>query len=234
MEGASGEASVILPIRPGARTPRAPRRRRRLAISGWIGIVLAFFASALIVVSAIDVFGSGPRDLRGLPVHFDPGALPTRSEVQQMHVTSTGGRLTVPAVGLNVPLDAMNAVGGKVDPPKFTAAYWIRNMGVSPAEADSGTVYVAMHSLRNGAVGPGNYLIDVGNQTARVHNGDKVGLDGVSYTVSGFEVIPKSEIGRRTDLWSRTPGQLVLITCLQNGHNTPSKNVIVITAKRSQ
>lgn len=199
-------------------------------MSGWAGIVLAVFSSALIVISLIDVFGSGPRDMRGLPVDFDPGSLPSRSEVQRMAVASTGGRLEVPAVGLSVPLDSMNAVDGKVDPPKFTTAYWIRNMGVSPADAATGTVYVAMHSLRNGAVGPGNYLIDVSNQTARMHNGDKVSLDGVSYAISGFEVIPKSEIGSRSDLWSRTPGQLVLITCLQNARNTPSKNVIVITA----
>lgn len=167
--------------------------------------------------------------MNGKPVTLDPGSIPV-SAARSHAVADTGYRLIVPSVGLDVPLGAMNDVDGQVTPPGFTSAYWIRNLGVPATDPAAGTVFVAMHSLRDGAVGPGNYLIDTTSQTPAVHVGARVSLAGVDYTVTGAEKILKTKVPYDRALWADQPDRLVLITCLQNPHNTESPYNIVITA----
>lgn len=88
-----------------------------------------------------------------------------------------------------------------------------------------------MHSLRNGAVGPGNALIDIDHGTARIDTGATITVDDVDYTVTGTRHIPKTEL-TNSDFWTTGPDELVVITCLQRPEGGPSTDNIVITAER--
>lgn len=169
--------------------------------------------------------------MNGKPVTLDPGVVPIPASKSHA-VADTGARLIVPSVGLNVPLGAMDEVDGQVTPPGFTSAYRIRNLGVALTAPASGTVFVAMHSLRDGAIGPGNYLIDVTKGTPKVAVGAKVEAAGVTYTVTGAQRVMKTDLPHDTAIWANTPDRIVLITCLQNPQNVESAFNVVITASR--
>ena len=127
----------------------------------------------------------------------------------------------------------MNVVDDVLQPPGFTSAYWVRNLGVSPVDAAKGTVFVVMHSLRGGGVGPGNALIDVDRGRARIQSGADIAVAGVPYRVDRTEVLDKTAIGGDVDVWANTPGRLVVITCLQRPDGRPSTENMVIEATRT-
>ncbi|MDR3069691.1 MAG: class F sortase [Propionibacteriaceae bacterium] len=146
-----------------------------------------------------------------------------------------GKRFQVPSVGLDAPLGAMNLVGDTINPPGFHSVFWIRNMGVSVQNADKGTVYLVTHSLRNGGMGPGNYLIDVENGKGRVGVGADMYIDKVKYTVTEVVSVPKSKIGSAAGVWDQSiSGRAIVITCLQRVDNGASRNNIIIIGKLSK
>lgn len=212
-------------------TPNAaPTTRHR---SMWI-LLIGFVAIAAIVFGALGTAGvfssraATPKDLRGNPAQYDPDATPN----PKASATPTGsGRFVAQSVDLNVPLGSLNAVDGVVTPPGFISAYLIRNYGVAPDRAGLGTVYVVMHSLRNGAIGPGNALIDVKRKEAKIQVGAKISVDDVTYTVTGTKAITKTQLPN-SDIWAAGRNQLVVITCLQRPQGGPSVDNIVILAKR--
>lgn len=173
---------------------------------------------------------SGPVDLKGNRVQAED--VPTAA-VSASADPDTGGQFVVKSVGLDVPLGALNAVDGTVEPPGFTSAYWIRNEGVPTKDPKKGTVFVVMHSLRNGGVGPGNYLIDVKDQKAKVSLGTKIQVDGVTYKVTGSQTVKKTELSQSKTIWADTPNRLVVITCLQRPQGGPSVDNMVIQAVRT-
>jgi len=203
-----------------------PRRRR------WIFLTVGAAAVVVLVVAVIGItrYFSSPVDMHGNHVQADTVAPPVASSSAVPVVGD--GRFIAPSVGLNVPLGALNAVGGVIEPPGFTSAYWIRNEGVSLQDAAKGTVFVVMHSLRNGGVGPGNYLIDVQRQTARIALGATIEVDGVTYRVTGTSAIRKPDIAYASAIWTNTPDRLVVITCLQRPQGGPSLQNMVIEARR--
>jgi len=144
--------------------------------------------------------------------------------------TATTGRFVVTSVGLDVPLDTMRETDGTIVPPGFTVAYCITNRGVGLDHAADGTVYVAIHSLRNGGVAPGNYLFDQADGTAKINPGDAIGIAGAVYTVDDVTLIPKPDLPGTADLWVDIPGRLVVITCLQKPDDAPSEDNFVIVA----
>lgn len=170
-------------------------------------------------------------DMRGNAVRYDPGEGGLPVAIASVEPSSPE-RLVVESVGLDVPLGAVDAVDGRILPPDFTSAFWVRNLGVPLAEGAGGTVFVVMHSLRGGAVGPGNYLIDVEQQTSRVEPGARVVVGDVMYTVTGSELIDKTRISQDPDVWADTPGRLLLITCLQRPDGSASRQNLVIAATR--
>jgi len=173
-------------------------------------------------------------DLHGNTVQLDPDSGLTPKLVQEMDaVVDTGERFTVPSVGLDVPLGSLDMVHDTITPPGFSSAYFVRNLGVAPGSATStaGTVFVALHSLRGGGVGPGNYLIDVDTGRSRVADGATITVAGIDYTVTGSRVIGKQELPGAADVWANTPGKLVVITCLQRPDGRASTQNMVITAQ---
>jgi len=167
-------------------------------------------------------------DMRGRPVALDPGVAAADAHAD----ADIGMRLRVPDVGLDVPVGEVDAVDGVIVPPGFTSAYVVGNRGVTPEDAASGTVYVAMHSLRDGGVGPGNSLIDVDAQSARVAPGTLIELDDTTYRVDGSALIGKNRLAQSSDVWAEVPGRLVLITCLQRpGGGASVQNVLVFATE---
>jgi hypothetical protein len=217
-----------------SRQPGTHRRRRAGAL--W-PVVLAVGALAIAtgvvgVVHSLPAEGGETHDLRGRSVTLDPGETPIPA-AESRATADTGERLVVPSVGLDVPVGALNAVAGQITPPGFTSAYWVRNLGVPVSASNKGTVFVVMHSLRGGAVGPGNYLTDVIHQRSKVADGAAVTIAGSRFTVTGSTLVSKSQIASAADVWADTPNRLLLITCLENADGTPSTENLVITAHRS-
>lgn len=207
--------------------PRMRRRRRR-----WVLPAVAVAAAGALVWSTLGLieYAQGPVDMEGNHVAYGGGVAPS-DESSAVPQTGTD-RFDVPSVHLDVPLGAMSAVDGVIEPPGFTSAYWVRNMGVSPTAPETGTVFVAMHSLRNGAVGPGNFLIDVDKATASVGAGQRIRVADTTYTVTRTLEIDKPDIGAASQVWANTPNRLVVITCLQRPQGGPSLQNVVIEATR--
>lgn len=203
----------------------------------WITILGVLTAVVLIVAGIMGYTGSFDRtdpgaatDMNGRPVHLDTGATPD----PQASATPDGtGRFQVPAVGLNVPLGSLNAVGGTITPPGFTSAYLVRNRGVTPARASRGTVFVVTHSIHGGGTAPGNYLVDVTHQRSRLAPGVRILVDNVAYTVTGSRQITKTRLGSDPAIWTNTPGRLVIITCMLGQHGQLSPNNLIIQATQA-
>lgn len=198
----------------------------------WVYLTVGAAAVATLIISGIGIgqYYSSPVDLRGNRVTYDDAAPPA---AQSSAVPQIGtDRFEVPSVGLDVPLGALTSVDNVIEPPGFTSAYRVRDHGVTPKNASEGTVFVVMHSLRNGAIGPGNYLIDINRHTAKVGLGATIDVDDVEYTVTNTLAIDKPAIAEANSVWENTPNRLVVITCLQRPGGGPSKQNIVIEATR--
>ncbi|MCL2317259.1 MAG: class F sortase [Actinomycetia bacterium] len=181
----------------------------------------------------------GTVDLEGNPVIpddpevFESSYQSAASAVPEITPTpgKPGLRFKVPSQGMNVSLGAVNEVNGSINPPGYTSAYWVRNRGVGLDKAASGTVYIAMHSVRaNYGKAPGNFLIDVPNQTTSLHRGDEILVGDLTYVMTESRNIDKPELAAQADIWDDTPGELIIITCLQNREHTPSTMNLVIFA----
>ena len=212
-------------------SPRSTPRGRRLNIVAAGAVVVA---SGMVIISAVFLAPHASTvsedlastDLAGNAVQVD-GPTPNPSA----SATPSGtGRFQSPSVGLDVPLGSLDVVDNELEPPGFTSAYWVRNLGVAPTDSANGTVFVVMHSLRNGGEGPGNALIDVDNGKARIASGASIVVDDVEYHVVSTETIDKGQISRDKSVWADTPGRLVVITCLQRPDGAPSTDNVVIEA----
>jgi len=183
------------------------------------------------VVTATNATPPGTaRDMHGDPVRLEA---PVASAAEARATPSGSGRLRVPSVNLDVPLGALDAVRGRITPPGFRSAYLVRDLGVTPEHAASGTVVVVMHSLRGGGTAPGNALTDVDRGRSRVATGAAVRVAGVAYTVTGSTLVDKDRIAEDADVWGEVPDRLLLITCLEHPDGSPSTQNLVITAMRA-
>jgi len=205
---------------------------RRRWLPAIVGAPLALLLAGVVGLSGYELFATsspaGPEDLAGNAVHLegrepDPKLQSAESDI--------GVRFNVPAVGLNVPLGALNIVNDTITPPGFTSAYWVRNHGAAYDHPDAGTVFVVMHSLRNGGVGPGNFLIDVNSRASRLRAGDLIEVGRTTYVVTATNTVAKSNIGGQKEVWANEPDRLVVITCLQRAEGGPSHENVVIEAK---
>jgi len=165
------------------------------------------------------------------PSMFDP------QTIEAMDANDdTGQRFIIDAVNLDVPLGEVNEVNNVINPPGFKAAYQIRNRGVSLDKAETGTVYVAAHSLRSPGKAPGNYIISIDAGTVIVPVGSTIQVGSRTYIMKSSQIVAKTDLGADSKIWANTPGMLVFITCLQyndaskykntNGHS-PTNAVII-------
>jgi hypothetical protein len=204
-------------------------------LAGATGLVVHHVATGQAAGSAgaasVDPTSRGPfTDLHGRPVVPDEGvAVPAHVAKQMNAVADAGARFRVPAVGLDVPLGELSMAGGTITPPAFTSAYAVRNLGAGPSRPKTGTVFVAMHSLRGGGVGPGNYLIDAREQRAAVGPGAVIEVGPTTYRVTGSELVDRAGISEDAGVWADRPGRLVVLTCMQSasGDRPPTQNLVI-------
>ncbi|MDK9610545.1 class F sortase [Propionibacterium freudenreichii] len=210
---------------------RRPGGRAVILVIALIALVLVVAGTAL-VVHSLSTSRDAPRDMAGNPVQFEPGNSPAPSTIERMQVQDTdSGRLRVPSVGLDVPLGSMLAVDNVINPPSFTQAYWVRNVGVAPADASSGTVFVVSHSVSRGRA-PGNYLLNVDKGSSAVNPGDLIDVDGHDYIAQSWRAVGKTQLPAAQDLWDAVPGRLVLITCLEQPDGSSPDNLVVVAQLR--
>ena len=171
-------------------------------------------------------------DLNGRPVVLDDPP-----DVAASDPVPTGGRFVAPRQHLDVPLVEMNVVNNVINPPTLTDAFLIRGFG-SPQKPGSGLVVVSMHAVHGGNA-PGNAFFDMGPTASpvTVSAGDPLHVDGVTYTVTGTQVLDKAAASTSADIWARPAerdGELVVLTCLQRArHQGPARDNLVIFATRS-
>lgn len=217
---------------PSHRVRRRRRRRRlRMLLGALLGV--AIVAGGVVAFGVIDrLQSSALLDMRGIPVEPDPDARLTEDEERMAAtVDDTGLRFAVQSVGLDVPLGAVNPIGGRIAPSGYASVYRVRDVGVELAKADSGTVYVVTHSLRGGGTAPGNYLFDPRSGGSALVVGDTITVGTREYQLTHSEVIGKDDLATRADVWGADPGRLVVITCLQKPSGAPSDANFVMFAQ---
>lgn len=199
-------------------------------------VALAAAGTALIALWA---WGSGSaslsvssdqvaRDSSGQVVHLDTTLTPEQLVTQHAIDAVEGQRLRIPSLGFDVPLGAITASHGEVTPPWVLSAYWIRNLGVSLADATKGTVYVVIHTVHGNANVPGNKLIDIAGARSALSDGAAIEAGGRTYHVTKTAVISRDALPTSAEVWTSRPGQLVLITCLERPDgSTAISNVVV-------
>ncbi|WP_285114475.1 hypothetical protein [Leifsonia sp. fls2-241-R2A-40a] len=209
-----------------------PRRRRRwpLALAGFALICAAGTVGALALTNSSAAGSSHSQllDLRGDPVATEQAD--KAAEIPHA-TTDTGIRLAIPSVGLDVEVDEIATTSPTVEPPGFTAAYHLTNLGTAVSTPDNGAIFLVTHSIRGGGLAPGNYLIDIPRQTSALQAGTSITLGDHTYTVTGSHIVPKPQLAADAATWENQPGRLVIITCLQNPRNTPSENNLVLEAQ---
>lgn len=170
-------------------------------------------------------------DMKGNLVMFEGEEKPTEEEVKEMKVERDESSLfVVPSVGLEAPMGKLNMVRRNINPPDFQTVYEIRNLGTPLDKFQEGTVYLATHSVTRG-IAPGNYLIDIENERASVHNGDEIRVRGKKFYVTEEFTIPKHDLPNTTKVWESVPGRLVIITCLQRPSKRRSTRNSIIFAQ---
>jgi len=156
-------------------------------------------------------------DMAGNQVVPDDPQVQDPSYVQSADPQDYNGlHFKIPSVKLDVPLREANVVNNVINPPGYTSVYLMRNIGVPLADAATGTVYVAAHSLRAPGRAPGNFVIDPASGVVVVPDGAEIDVGDRVYSVVSSRTISKPDLSTQADLWAPTPGMLVFITCLQS------------------
>lgn len=196
------------------------KKRWRIVVS-----VLALVLGLSLIAGYLWMHHSGEEDLHGHRIIAeDP---PSDDEIRDMDAQDTKGRFVIKKVGMDVPLASIKA-HGVINPPGFTKAFTLRNVGAgSPKKASEGTLYVAMHSVKRGFA-PGNYFIDVGKEYSKVKKGYTVEVSGVEYRVTENRQVRKNKLRHDSEVWANTPNRLVIITCIQRpwGFGSSSYNLV--------
>ncbi|MCL2489593.1 MAG: hypothetical protein FWF36_02535 [Propionibacteriaceae bacterium] len=156
-------------------------------------------------------------DMAGNQVIPDDPQVQDPSYVQSADPQDYNGlHFKISSVGLDVPLREASVVDNVINPPGYTSVYLMRNLGVPLADATTGTVYVAAHSLRAPGRAPGNFVIDPAAGVVVVKTGAEIDVGDRVYSVVSSRVVSKPELSTQADLWTPTPGMLVFVTCLQS------------------
>ena len=234
-EGAAEDVAADVP---------PPRKKRRAG-----DIVLLVLALMLMtggaIVGAVTLWKSSHEvtfpDLNNRRVIPDDTSIADPGYIEQADAKDDMGlRFKIASVNLDVPLGEVNAVNNVINPPGFTSAYVVRNLGVSMDKASTGTLYVVTHSVRPPGMAPGNFVINIAAGSIIVANGSIINVGDLKYSVTSSFVINKADLDTRPDLWAGTPGLLVFITCLQypnaadyNGVGHSHDNAVIL-AKLAQ
>ena len=165
-----------------------------------------------------------------LPAEDAQPALPTDGAA--LPTPSSDVHVAVPTLGLDLPVLPLTPRGGAINPPTFTAAYWIEPYGDpvgTAAEADN-TLYLAAHSTNTGKYGFDPLLDEDGDSSLGAGDVVEVSTPGgtVAYTVERTQRYDKDELPDAAEVWGAVPGRLVLITCTQEDGGRSAENLVVV------
>ncbi|GAB3346026.1 class F sortase [Modestobacter lapidis] len=172
------------------------------------------------------------------PPHGEPPQPTLPPEGTTLPTPSSDVHVTIPALGLDLPVLPHTPRGGAINPPTLTAAYWIQPYGdpVGMAGEADNTLYLAAHSTGTGEYGF-DPLMAPGGGGSTLGAGDVIEVSTpqgtVGYTVERAERYAKGELADATEVWEAAPGRLVLITCFQRGGGRASTENLVVFAESS-
>ena len=138
--------------------------------------------------------------------------------------------LSVPELGVTVPLGALAVKDNQITPPTFDKAYVVADYSVPLAEANTGGVLVVFHSTRWGT-GIGNKFFNQQSGESTLTAGDHITVGGNTYKVTAVYAEGKKTLNTRTSIWEPSPGQLHLVTCLQTPDRSDSTSNFIIEAE---
>ncbi|RFU18912.1 class F sortase [Geodermatophilus marinus] len=177
---------------------------------------------------------TGPGNPAAAPPDEAQPTLPPEGTV--LPTPSSAVHVTVPALGLDLPVLPLTPRRGAINPPTLTAAYWIEPYGdpVGAAGQADNTLYLAAHSTGTGAYGF-DPLMEPDGGGSTLEAGDVIEVSTpegtVSYTVEHTRRYAKGQLPDAAEVWEAAPGRLVLITCFQRGNGRASTENLVITAE---
>ncbi|TYP87623.1 class F sortase [Blastococcus xanthinilyticus] len=170
------------------------------------------------------------------PPHDEPPQPTLPPEGTVLPTPHSDVHVTVPALGMDLPVLPVTPRRGAIDPPTLTAAYWIEPYGdpVGAAAESDNTLYLAAHSTGTGKYGFDPLMAPEGRGST-LAAGDVVEVSTpegtVRYTVERTERYAKGELPGATEVWEASPGRLVLITCFQRGGGRNSTENLVVFAE---
>lgn len=146
---------------------------------------------------------------------------------QMRQVSNTGKRVKISSIGFNIPLGAVNEVGGLIEPTNFTSVFWVRNKGVHYTKTNKGTTYLAAHALDTkpnsdelSGLAPGNMLYDHKTGQSRIHEGDIMEVGGQKFKFKSMKREGKGLISRDKDTWNaKKPNRLIFFSCYSNSND---------------
>ena len=122
---------------------------------------------------------------------------------------------------------------GVIRPPTVDAAYWLEDYGLAGSDATE-TVYLAGHSSAAGT-SVFDPLVDRAQDASTLQVGDELLVDTeegtVVYLVQALKRYDKTELPDIDDLWTTSPGRLVLITCYYEQGATSAPDNFVVYAR---
>lgn len=193
---------------------QAPRRSIDIIIT--VFVIIALAAGGWLVLRGMD-------EDEQIVGEVEP---PSAEEVEVMDPEDISGRFVVERLGIDAPMGQISVADGMtINPPNYEQVFHIRSYAPL-GTADAGTAYLALHSVR-GADVPGTQLIDIDAGQARVDAGEKMLVDGNSYTVTDVEYSRKTATAGDQRLWESHDGRLVVITCLQRPSGASIDNVLI-------
>ncbi|GAB3598224.1 class F sortase [Microbacterium tumbae] len=139
--------------------------------------------------------------------------------------------LRIPVIGFEADVLPLSLDGSSVVyPPTKGDSYWLDEYGLPGADSQ-GTVYLAGHSSADGT-SVFDPLVDRAEGGSTLEVGDEILLDTengtVVYLVQALERHPKTELADVADLWTSSPGRLVLLTCYYvDGASSAPDNFVV-------
>lgn len=197
-----------------------------IALLGLLGAILVFMSFS-VHPSPATPSSSLTTDLNGATViPDDPISSPNQEKMSAEASSNTN--ISFPQQGVSFSLGEMNVIDGVITPPGFREVYRLRNLGVAPSGAQTGTVFLATHALSGKGLAPGNYLYSKNTQRPLIHAGDQIHIGSLHYVITGYQVVNKNDLGNHPEIWDNTPGGLKLITCLEKpGQKSATDNFIV-------
>lgn len=168
-------------------------------------------------------------------------AAPTRTTVDSVASQSAPlpaaepTRVEIPVIGFDARVLPMSTPTDRVlDPATLDDAYWLDDdNGLAGADA-TGTVYLVGHSSADGRA-VFDPLVDHETHESTLEVGDEIVVttdEGrVVYLVQAIKQYPKTSLADVEDLWTQSPGRLVVVTCSYDGTNSTASDNLVVYAR---